>query len=62
VHLITLQGALERTTEDGSECKSRGLKRSLLHVDLRSITHGLRSITVTETSICEAKRELEKRD
>ena len=33
----SIRGALECTTEDGSECRSRGLERSLLCPDLRSI-------------------------
>jgi hypothetical protein len=62
VHLITLEGALDRTVEDGSEHRSRELKpRCLLCADLRSITHELRSSAVTETGTYELIEELEQK-
>ena len=63
VRSITLEGALNRTAEDGRERRTRGLERScLLCANLCSIAHRLRSIAVTETGTCGAERELEKRD
>jgi hypothetical protein len=59
-HSIALQGALERTAEDGSERRSRGLDRNLLCACALDRTG--RSIAVIETSTYEAERELEKRD